>query len=334
MYRLRVRRASDSGAAYDAVAECAERLSSLLSAGVSPAAAWSYLAESKRIPENSDRVARGQPDRVAQRWQSDLYEEAAAAAAVGASVADAVVEASDRGDLFARTSWRVLAAAWAVAEESGAPLAGCLRELAVAARDNALLVREVRVALAGPLASARLVTALPLVAVMFGLTLGFDTLGVLTSNPLGVGCLGAGVLLLWLGYRWNHALARRASRDDGNPALEHDLLAIALSSGVSIARAQQLVHRTASRLGLTIVSDASIGQVLSLAAGAGAPVADLLRSESARLRRAARIAGQERAAKLGVGLMAPLGLCVLPAFIVLGIAPLLMSVVTSTLRGS
>src|SRR6218665_1504918 len=219
-------------------------------------------------------------------------------------------------------------------EEWGGPLGGCLGELAVAARDNALLVREVRVALAGPLASARLVTALPLVAVMFGLTLGFDTLGVLTSNPLGIGCLGAGVLLLWLGYRWNHALARRASRDDGNPALEHDLLAIALSSGVSIARAQQLVHRTASRLGLTIVSDASIGQVLSLAAGAGAPVADLLRSESARLRRAARIAGQERAAKLGVGLMAPLGLCVLPAFIVLGIAPLLMSVVTSTLRGS
>ena len=63
-------------------------------------------------------------------------------------------------------------------------------------------------------------------------------------------------------------------------------------------------------------------------------MADLLRAEAARRRRTARADGAARAAALGVRLMLPLGVCVLPAFVLLGVVPLIVSVVTGTLGGA
>ena len=71
--------------------------------------------------------------------------------------------------------------------------------------------------------------------------------------------------------------------------------------------------------------------MLDLSSRAGVPAAELLRSEAEQLRRDARSAGQRRAATLSVTLMLPLGLCVLPAFMLVGVVPLLISVLSSTL---
>lgn len=54
------------------------------------------------------------------------------------------------------------------------------------------------------------------------------------------------------------------------------------------------------------------------------------RGEVKERRWAARADAQERAAALSVRLMLPLGLCVLPAFMALGVLPLLIAVVSST----
>jgi tight adherence protein B len=43
--------------------------------------------------------------------------------------------------------------------------------------------------------------------------------------------------------------------------------------------------------------------------------------------------GERKAATLAVTLMLPLGLCILPAFMVLGVAPLLIAVISSTVTG-
>ena len=74
-----------------------------------------------------------------------------------------------------------------------------------------------------------------------------------------------------------------------------------------------------------------VDAVIAVAARAGAPVAELLRAEAARRRRTARADGTAKAAALGVRLMLPLGVCVLPAFVLLGVVPLIVSVVTGTL---
>lgn len=314
--RFTARRRADPAAEVDAIAAVTERLAVLLAAGVPAASTWSNVGDDS-IPTADAAV----------------LAIAASAARNGAPVAPAIA-GSLSAHPTASTAWPVLAAAWAVASESGAPLAGSLRELAAVLRDEAQLRREVRAALAGPAASARLVMALPAVALLFGATLGFDTIGVLFGKPIGLACLALGVACLWGGHRWNRALAARARRSRVDAGLELELLAIAMSSGVSIDRARGLTRDTIVQFVPHAGDGAEVDAVLGLAARAGAPVADLLHAEAFRLRRAARSAGVERAAALGVRLMLPLGLCVLPAFVLLGVAPLMISVVTGTLGGT
>jgi tight adherence protein B len=129
--------------------------------------------------------------------------------------------------------------------------------------------------------------------------------------------------------RWNRALVAGARPRLATPGLECDLMAIAVSGGGSLDRARSLVDRVAALHGIP-VDDARIAPVLALSRSAGAPAAELLRAEGEDARLDARAIAQERAATLSVKLMLPLGLCVLPAFMVLGVVPLLVAVVTST----
>lgn len=318
------RRRADAAAEVDAIAVVAERLAVLLSAGVPAPAAWGHVGE------GAEPLVRPRDGSAARRADLLVLAAAAAAAADGASVAGAIAEI--RADApEASGEWSVLAAAWAVAAESGAPLAASLRDLASALRDQAQLRREVRTALAGPIASARLVMSLPLIAIVFGAISGFDTFAVLFGNPIGVMCVIGGGLLLWLGRRWSVSLATRASRSRADAGLELELLAIAMSGGASIERARGVVRDALRANGVTASDDGAPDAVIALAARAGAPVSELLRAEAFRLRRVARAEGTARAAALGVRLMLPLGACVLPAFVLLGVVPLLVSVVSGTL---
>ena len=116
-----------------------------------------------------------------------------------------------------RDGWSDVAAAWRVATTVGAPLADSLRALAAALRDAQEAADDVRVALAEPAGTARLMGWLPLVAVALGAMLGFDTLRALVGSPLGLACLVAGLALIVAAQRWSAALVRRATPDGGSP---------------------------------------------------------------------------------------------------------------------
>ncbi len=64
---------------------------------------------------------------------------------------------------------------------------------------------------------------------------------------------------------------------------------------------------------------------LGFAALTGAPSSAILYAQAARLRRQRFRAAEQRAAALGVRLVIPLGLCSLPAFVCLGIVPVLLA---------
>lgn len=64
---------------------------------------------------------------------------------------------------------------------------------------------------------------------------------------------------------------------------------------------------------------------LAFAALTGAPSSAILYAQAARLRRERFRAAEKRAASLGVKLVVPLGLCSLPAFICLGVVPVLLA---------
>lgn len=287
------------------------QLAVLLQAGVSPARAWEHLARTgdAAAVQVVASVERGMP------------------------LPDAVATAGS-------DAWREVATAYRVASVVGAPLADCLRTLAVALRDAHEAVDDVRVALAEPAGTARLMGWLPLVAVGLGAALGFDTLGTLFTNPLGVGCLVGGVALIAAAHRWTSRLVRTAGAAHGIPGLDAELIAIALSGGVSVDRARSVVQEAqalAAGAGPAAAPAGGTGEsrldtvdaVLSLSRAAGVPAAELLRASAAHARHRARIDGRLRAAKLSSRLLIPLGVCTLPAFLLLGVAPMLLSVMST-----
>ncbi|GAA3108947.1 hypothetical protein GCM10017600_11090 [Streptosporangium carneum] len=70
---------------------------------------------------------------------------------------------------------------------------------------------------------------------------------------------------------------------------------------------------------------APLARTMSRAALSGAPVADVLTRLSDDSRQAARAASSAAARRVGVQVVAPLGLCFLPAFVCLGIIPVVAS---------
>lgn len=277
----------------DAAPETAQRLAVLLEAGIPPARSWSLLAEA-----------------------GDGTAAAVAAAPAGTKVASVL---AGRGE-----SWSQIAIAWAVAETVGAPLASSLRRFAEALRDAQETRDDVDVALADPAATARLVGWLPLVAVGLGLVLGFDVVSVFTQ-PAGIAVLVAGAVLMLLARRWSARLVAAAQPAAGLPGLQADAVAIALSAGVSVDRALSVVASAGGG-----EASAETRAVLALAQRAGTPAVELLRATAAEMRRARRTQGRLRAARLGSRLLLPMGLCTLPAFLLLGVAPMLMSVLAGS----
>jgi tight adherence protein B len=293
-------------AALASVAAEVQRLAVLLGAGVPPAAAWGYLRPGAVVAPVAVAAARGIP-------LPRAITEALAHTTVGPEE---------------NTAWRALAAAWAVASEVGAPLAPTLRGFAFSLRSLAQAQREIGIAPAAPAATARMVMALPVVGILFGLALGFDTAATL-ATPFGVGCLAAGAVLMLIAARWNRALVRGARPRELTPGLEYDLTAIAVSGGGALDRARDCVIRAMRDQDLERSGVPPDG-VLELSRRAGVPAAELLRSEAEEQRRSARADIQQRAEALSVTLMLPLGLCVLPAFMVVGVLPLVFTIVGST----
>jgi len=222
-------------------------------------------------------------------------------------------------------------AIWRLAERSGAPLAPTLDRFAQAMRSLISLSERRSVLLSGPRATIRLVIALPPVGMLLGWALGFDPLQGL-STPIGIGALIAGSLLLLLGAWWASAMAKRVAAASWVVGWEYELVAIALGGGVSPATAARWALEAADLARADWVRFSEFGArggvtlALAEAQELGTPLAQRLRVEAERAR-ASALAQLERASeRLGVRVLIPLGACILPAFILLGVVPVLMSV--------
>lgn len=148
--------------------------------------------------------------------------------------------------------------------------------------------------------------------------------------------------------------SNRAGSGLRDTAMMLELVAAMLDAGSSIGRSLELVAASAStryRAALRpVVSALSIGadwetawrssavrlpgilelrDALGFAALTGAPSSAILYAQAARLRRERFRAAEKRAASLSVKLVVPLGLCSLPAFICLGVVPVLLALVPS-----
>nr|WP_186467101.1 type II secretion system F family protein [Arthrobacter sp. UKPF54-2] len=135
-----------------------------------------------------------------------------------------------------------------------------------------------------------------------------------------------------------------------DPALMLELIGAMLDTGAGLGRSLDLIAGHASeeirRPLVPVVSALAIGadwetawrgsgpvpapvlalkEALDFAAKTGVPSAAILYAQAARLRREQFRDAERHAAALGVKLVIPLGLCSLPAFVCLGIVPVLLA---------
>ncbi|MDT0304034.1 type II secretion system F family protein [Streptomonospora wellingtoniae] len=108
-----------------------------------------------------------------------------------------------------------LAACWRVATNTGAGLADVVDRLSVSLTADEALRREVGAQLAGPRATAVMLSALPVLGLGMATALGGSPLAFLFSTPVGLACLAVGLLLDAAGLFWTHRMARRVLTETG-----------------------------------------------------------------------------------------------------------------------
>lgn len=95
-----------------------------------------------------------------------------------------------------------VAACWRVSDTTGAGLADALDRLGGAMRHEHEVAAEVQGQLASVRATAAVLATLPAVALAMGHVLGAEPLAALVGSPVGLACLGLGVLLAVGGWWW------------------------------------------------------------------------------------------------------------------------------------
>ncbi|MER5707809.1 type II secretion system F family protein [Streptomyces sp. NPDC002122] len=168
----------------------------------------------------------------------------------------------------------------------------------------------------------------------------------------GIGGLGAGALAA-CGARWGRARRRPAAPSGGEVAARHlplaaDLLAACASAGAGPGEAAEAVGRslggplgerltrTAAELRLggepaevwrrfgAIPGAEGLARCMERAGSSGAPAAEAVARHAAGLRAGRARTAAARARRAQVLISAPVGLCFLPAFLAVGVAPVVI----------
>lgn len=282
----------------DNPAETLRYLATFVAAGLSPRTAWQELPSREGkggvLPHLQKLLAEGMP------------------------LGQAVSEATKEADVL----WRMLGATWALAREVGAPLAPTLEALSTSMADRDQTEREITATMAGPAWTMRLVMALPLLALGGATLTGTPALAILFGTPLGLLACGVAAALMAGAAWWMYILRRDALAPPPEEELALELFALATTGGAMPEQAWERVQRVREdyQLGGT---DPSEGEALTaLSRRVGVPVSGLARERAKMVRHRWRTDALASINALGVKVVIPLGLLVLPAFVLVAIVPL------------
>src|SRR5665811_1256037 len=173
-----------------------DAISPALEAGVAPASALRIAADS--------RSGSGRPDPLAA-----LAKDMASAAADGATLGPlwrAAAETAGSPELL------LLAQAWSLTEDIGAPLAQAVRTTAALLQARIAHERRLVAAVAGAKATVNLLTVLPIAGPLLALVLGIGPAELFVGSRLTQGSLLLGLCLAGIGRWWVRWMVRAVAR--------------------------------------------------------------------------------------------------------------------------
>lgn len=284
------------------VASMAAKLAVFIGAGLVPSRAWQELVDDGDESVEAD-VVRDVVDRLT----------------AGSQLVEAITDATDDED----ESWRVLAAVHSVAHDTGAPLGDALWALSTALQERYDAERAVRATILAPIYTQRLLMALPLFGLLVSGLMGVNAVAFLTSSPLGWMSLAVATLLMAAAWRWSRAMVSDAIPGQGflSPAL--DLFAISTSGGAPPELARVRVDNALVRHRLESLD--ALNTLPALSRRVGVPVRALAVAEASWLRARVKADAAEKAAALSVKILIPLGILVLPAFVIVAVIPVIFA---------
>ena len=338
-------------------------VATLLRAGATPARAWSRSLERAGIRQGAEPGPDGVPPALealaARAPRSWLPRRRDGAWGWRPPRPGARARAAEQRRRDAAAAVPGAAAACRLTQVLGAPLAGVLEAVADGVAESGRAEGSRRTALSGPRTTARLLACLPPVGLVLGAMIGARPEEILLDGGWGSALGAAGVALMIVGHRATGRLVRAAEADgEGvDEALVLDLASAALEAGASVPGALVALGRALGEGQAEVV-----GRALLLGSGweeawrapqdeawrerrsrldaglrpgweDGASPGPLLAGTAASLRAGRAARDQEAAERLAVRLVVPLGACHLPAFVILGIVPVVASVGLDLLRG-
>jgi tight adherence protein B len=193
-------------------------------------------------------------------------------------------------------------------------------------------LNEVQLAFAGPQSTSRLVTGLPLVALALAQLVGMNPAAAITGSALGLVSVALGVGLLALGQQWSKRLLSKAVPQTIDPGAFIDCVLIGLQAGLplQVAREKAQVRYQETFLEASSQQDElALDEAAELSRKSGAALSEILLANADRFRDELRYEISGRIARLGIKLMIPLGVAVLPAFILISIVPIAISLLSN-----
>ena len=223
----------------------------------------------------------------------------------------------------------LVGAAWAASVEIGAPLSVTMTLLAQTYRALAGIEREVESAVAGPRIATRVMLTLPAISVILAGGLGMNILSFFFGNAFGALCLFSGAVLTGIGWWWSRRMVGHIATNDVPREIDATVIVAGLRVGVGVQTTMEALRRrpefVASTDGVKRVQ-----RLEAMSATWGVPLADLLLSEVQQSRDAAVARVRRQCAELAERLLIPLGACVLPAFVLLGVVPIVVELITTS----